>query len=175
MIDKSVSVYRHKTVDPESLVSLKGVYPLKGKPLPFLWSIHPNKEKEIRGCLLSGANPNIHNRDGWTPLMISIYNGYNHLCRLLIEAGADYESEVVLINGSIVTPLQWARKYNKTDMLERFITLALDGKWHYPIKMCSSDHPRYQEYMKRKEYLGRNLPKAKSSNSYIERWIDSTY
>lgn len=48
-----------------------------------------NKEDCVRYLLNSGADINLPDQRGWTPLMISAYHGFEPLVRFLIQAGAD--------------------------------------------------------------------------------------
>jgi len=43
----------------------------------------------IEKAIKSGCNPNLTNKHGWSPLMISAFRGNLELCKLLIDMGAD--------------------------------------------------------------------------------------
>ena len=71
----------------------------------------------IEILLNAGADPNIAEGDGWTPLMFSAIRGQIEACRLLIDAGANLEVESK--NGW--TPLK-AAKANKNPLIAEYIT-----------------------------------------------------
>jgi ankyrin repeat protein len=71
----------------------------------------------IEILLKAGADPNVAERDGWTPLMFSAIRGHIEACRLLIDAGANLEAESK--NGWTVLK---AAKSNKNPAVAEFIS-----------------------------------------------------
>lgn len=59
----------------------------------------------VSNALDNGCNPNITNKQGWSPLMIAAYSGNLELCRILIAKG----SEINLSNKNGTTPLMYAK------------------------------------------------------------------
>lgn len=43
----------------------------------------------VRTLIAKGADPNLANRNGWTPLMAAVAHGHRAVVRLLLENGAD--------------------------------------------------------------------------------------
>lgn len=61
-----------------------------------------------------GADPNIPEKDGWTPLFFAVFSNDAELCRLILEAGSDYHYR--LSNGK--SALDLARSRNAPDVIQ---------------------------------------------------------
>ena len=69
-----------------------------------------DKAKEL---IKAGANVNAENKWGETPLIVAARHGHIEIVKLLIEAGADLET-----NDDGYTPLDFALMYEHTETVE---------------------------------------------------------
>ena len=69
----------------------------------FLAAAENNKPK-ILSCLENGADINLRNGKGWTPLIVASFNGGLEAMKTLIENGADID----MPDFKGITPLMYA-------------------------------------------------------------------
>lgn len=53
------------------------------------WAAIKGDEKKVSYLLQNGANPNIQNKDGMTPLMYAASNNHTNIVKCLLDANAD--------------------------------------------------------------------------------------
>ncbi|MGH2271295.1 ankyrin repeat domain-containing protein [Anaerohalosphaeraceae bacterium U12dextr] len=71
---------------------------------------------EIRRLVQAGADVNIVNKNGLTPLMVACGLGYTDIARLLLEAEADVTIKARFF-GKDYTPLSVAQQWNHPDIV----------------------------------------------------------
>lgn len=77
-------------------------------------------EPVVKILLTAGANPNVANKDGFTPLMAALRSGKESIVRLLLEAGAD--ANAILKDGrSVLKVAQEGNKENLISLIEAAI------------------------------------------------------
>jgi methionyl-tRNA formyltransferase len=85
------------------------------------------KDKDInliKDCLKNGANVNVLNNNGWSPLIIGSFNANQEVIEILINGGAD----INLTNYKGTTPLMYAMSnYEKTGDKKNFELLIKKG------------------------------------------------
>ena len=74
----------------------------------LFWATHNNRNDVVNVLLVSGANVNWQNRDGWTPFMIAAISNNTDVMEVLLHHGAD--RSIVDVSGR--TALDWVRLYN---------------------------------------------------------------
>ena len=72
---------------------------------------------------MGGADINIRNLDGETPLILTAHKGHNDITRLLIETGAD----VNLLDNSRQSPLYYATENGFTEIVEQLLLAGAEG------------------------------------------------
>jgi len=89
----------------------------------FIRSAEDGNSK-IVGTFLGGGREVIDVRDerGWSPLMISTFNGNEEIARLLIDSGAD----IHIKDKSGYSPIHWAAFNGYTDIVKLLITKHAD-------------------------------------------------
>ena len=89
----------------------------------FLAAAENNKPK-ILSCLENGADINLRNGKGWTPLIVASFNGGLEAMKTLIENGADID----MPDFKGITPLMYAmQNYEKTKLKLGFDLLLEKG------------------------------------------------
>ena len=81
----------------------------------------------VRRLLKAGAEVNICNEDGHTPLSIASYTGKAKLFDMLLETGADMKMKNILGR----TALSYAAKYGSVDCVRRLLKAGAD------VNMCT--------------------------------------
>lgn len=77
----------------------------KDRSNEFISAVEASKTSAVKNLLGEGCDPNLTNKQGWSPLMISAFKGDIEMCELLIENGADPN----LPNQNGTTPLMYAK------------------------------------------------------------------
>ena len=78
-------------------------------------------------CLIeNGADINVKNHMGWTPLHLAAGYGYLEIVKYLIEIGADF----MATNKDGSTPLDVAIHQNRTDVIAFLETYINNMKYH---------------------------------------------
>jgi len=77
--------------------------------------------KKIKNLIKKGADVNVKDEDGWTPLHLACYNGRFDVAKLLIENGADVN---IKEDGSSWTSLHFASWRGD----HRMVKLLIDNK-----------------------------------------------
>lgn len=72
---------------------------------------------EIRRLIQAGADVNVINKNGLTPLMVACGLGYTDIARLLLEAKADVTIKARFF-GKEYTPLSVAQQWNHPDIVK---------------------------------------------------------
>lgn len=72
---------------------------------------------EIRRLVQAGADVNVINKNGLTPLMVACGLGYTDIARLLLEARADVTIKARFF-GKDYTPLSVAQQWNHPDIVK---------------------------------------------------------
>ena len=62
----------------------------------------------------SGADVNMKNNDGWTPLYCAVVEGFTDIVKLLVDAGAEINTKI----SSGRTPLEYALWKGQEDIIE---------------------------------------------------------
>lgn len=83
---------------------------------PLLFSLHQDiKQEEVASFLLRrGANPNVANTRGWTPLMLACRYNLPDIAKMLVESGAQLNAR----NNEGFTPLALASLHGPPDLVE---------------------------------------------------------
>ena len=71
-------------------------------------------EEVVRLLLGKGADVNMADADGWTPIHWAAHRGHIEVVRILLDRGADPNSE----DGSKCTPLHWAAFYGHKKVVQ---------------------------------------------------------
>ena len=107
--------------------------------------LHDNPQL-AHGLLERGANVHARESDGWGALMCASYNGYLAVCTVLLDRGADSDS-----NNQRFSALSWAARYDRLQVCLLLISrranlmLALTGGTALAVtespKRTQNSHP----------------------------------
>ena len=78
--------------------------------------------EEVRALLASGADPNVEDGEGWTPLMLVTVKGHLDVARELLEAGADVHAR----NEKGWTALRFAVSMDDAEVLRLLLASGAD-------------------------------------------------
>ena len=78
----------------------------------------------VQLLLDAGAEPDLENRDGFTPLLRSAQNGNKEVVKLLLERGADPNKASA--SKYKYTPLYWAARYGHKELVKLFLDAGAD-------------------------------------------------
>ena len=85
-----------------------------GEKETLLDAARDGKMAKIEDLLAKGADINVQNAEGWTPLMFAVAAAHTKLTKLLLEKGAD----VNIKTKKGWTPLMIAAKHNDVEMMK---------------------------------------------------------
>lgn len=72
--------------------------------------IEKNDVEGVHKWILNGGNPNITNKNGWSPLIVACYKGKKNVVEILINMGANPTQS----NQNGTTPLMYAKEYGQS-------------------------------------------------------------
>ena len=90
-----------KAVEP--VAEAKPANPIAGFSLTF--AAASGNKKYLEQYLAKGGNPNAKDKDGWTLLHLTAYNGHKDIVELLITNGADVNAKLNLF-GETIRPIE---------------------------------------------------------------------
>ena len=88
--------------------------PNSGRWTPLILATAKHNRQVVEWLLSIGADPNLAEKDGWTPLFFAVFSGDADLCRPILEAGSDLRHK--LPSGKSVLDL--ARERNAPAVVE---------------------------------------------------------
>ena len=107
--DRTRTTLKNNDDDPWTAIDIRKQHEIEGKgyqctPQGFLKSAEAGDHAAVILFLGSGVDVNTHDERGWTPLMISSFNGNEEIAELLIRSGADVHAKDKAGYG----PMHWA-------------------------------------------------------------------
>jgi ankyrin repeat protein len=107
--DRTRKLEKEKDANPWASVDIKKQQEILGKgyqftPQGFLKSAEAGDKDAVLMFLASGIDINTRDERGWTPLMISSFNGNEAIAELLIRSGADVHAK----DNAGYGPMHWA-------------------------------------------------------------------
>jgi ankyrin repeat protein len=90
------------------------------RDLQLLELARTGKTEELRSLIHEGANPNIRDEYGWTPMLWAAVNGHADTVRALIALGGD----VNLPNDYNWTPLMWAAGNGDNEIVRTLLAVG---------------------------------------------------
>ena len=97
---------------------------MKRKEQQFIEDCRFGYLEDVKKALDAGADINVCDSDGWSPLHIVCLHGYTDLVRLLIEHGADVNARTT--NGWVHTPLHIACRYSDIPIVRLLLEKGAD-------------------------------------------------
>lgn len=91
-------------------------------PKGFLYAAEAGDRKIVGAFLSGGAKIDVTDERGWTPLMISSFNGNEEIARLLIASGAN----IRIKDKSGYGPMHWAAFNGYTEVVKLLISKLAD-------------------------------------------------
>ncbi len=90
--------------------------------------------EEVRLLVDSGADIEVKNNDGWTPLYVVSRNGHIDIVKLLVDLGPSCMAAPAVMPGADIeakatigwTPLLYASRYGCVDIVKLLINLGAD-------------------------------------------------
>lgn len=104
---------------PILIATILFLFPLKAPAeiqSDLFWAIDKNNPSQISKLLRKGADPNIPNNEGYTPLMLVTQTGNLELVQIFIEAGANLNAR----NKYGETAIMLASYHGQTGMVKQF-------------------------------------------------------
>jgi len=92
----------------------------------LLWAIENNKLWDVTELLKKGANPDIPNQDGYTPLMIAAQTKNLQLARVLLDAGAKLDTR----NKFGETAIMLASYHGQTELVRQLYIKGAEINHH---------------------------------------------
>ncbi len=131
--------------------------------------------KLAESALIKGADVNIQDKEGYTPLIYAVIYGYKDIAKLLLQAGAKvdaitlYENQTPLMMASKCGSSQIKKKISK-DQCKEIIKLLLDYGAHLETKNIVGDTALalavIRENLKIVEFLLSNGADVNTRNNY---------
>lgn len=98
-------------------VNYQDTRPNSGRWTPLILATAKHNHQAVEWLLSIGADPNLAEKDGWTPLFFAVFSGDVELCRPILEAGSDLRHR--LPSGKSVLDL--ARERNAPAVVELLV------------------------------------------------------
>ena len=95
-----------------------------GKNSALMLAIIQKNNNLVKALLENGANTNVTDDNGWTPLAYAVERGNIHLVKLLLEHGAD--TNMIIPDASCPTPLFIATSRDNLFIMQSLINAGAD-------------------------------------------------